>query len=214
MAPHSDKLSGLTLPFRRTSLASAAPPLILLSDPERLPDPSPHFARLPAGALVVLRDHEGRLSRRELSRLCAAAHRHRLSLGISGSQRVPYAEAVHLAEWQVRKLANTGGRLADASGRFVSAAAHSEAAIRQAARIGAHAVLISSVFATRSHPGAACLGPLKAAHLAAIARRQGLLPYALGGIERPDQARRLVAASFCGVAGISFVLSPSGKASQ
>ena len=50
-------------------------------------------------------------------------------------------------------------------------------------------MLVSPVFATASHPGAAPLGVLRVSALATHARRQGLAVYALGGITPASFAR-------------------------
>ncbi len=82
----------------------------------------------------------------------------------------------------------------------MTAAAHDAAAIRRAARHGAHAVLLSPVFATASHPGAPSLGPLRFARLA---RCSPIPVYALGGITA-ETARRLAGSGAVGLAGIGL----------
>jgi len=67
------------------------------------------------------------------------------------------------------------------------ATAHDLREIARARRAGAHAVLLSPVFPTRSHPGASSLGPIGFRLLAA---RAGLPVIALGGMTCA-RARRL-----------------------
>lgn len=64
---------------------------------------------------------------------------------------------------------------------------HDAAEIVRAGRAGAAAVLVSPVFATRSHPGARALGPLR---FGLLAKRTGLPVIALGGMT-PSRFRRL-----------------------
>ena len=65
-------------------------------------------------------------------------------------------------------------------------------------RAGARLVFVSPVFATRSHPGARALGPLRAA---AIARGLPVLWMALGGMDA-GRFRRLSGLGFHGWAAI------------
>jgi thiamine-phosphate pyrophosphorylase len=65
------------------------------------------------------------------------------------------------------------------AGLLQLATAHDLAEIGLAARLGAHAVLLSPVFPTRSHPGGAVLG---AARFRLLARQSPLPVIALGGM--------------------------------
>jgi thiamine-phosphate pyrophosphorylase len=67
-----------------------------------------------------------------------------------------------------------------------------------ARRAGAELVFVSPVYATRTHPGAPFLGPLRAA---AIARAVGLPAIALGGMNA-RRFRRLAALGFVGWSAI------------
>lgn len=81
------------------------------------------------------------------------------------------------------------------------ATAHSLAEIALANRARADAVLLSPVFATRSHPGAAALGPVRFRLMAAHARMPVI---ALGGMT-PDTIRRLGWPRWAAIDGLSFV---------
>ena len=61
--------------------------------------------------------------------------------------------------------------------------------------------MISPVFATASHPGAAGLGQLRFAALATAAARRGLQVHALGGMSE-DGMRRLQGLPLAGFAAI------------
>lgn len=179
------------------------PRLLLVTDETRLPDPLPAAARLPAGSGVILRHYGWPPERRaELGRrLAALARRRRLVLLVAGDWRLAArlgAAGIHLPEGMA------GGRVAQAlgwarrRGRLVTAAAHSRAALARAKRLGLDAALLSPVFATRSHEGAPCLGPLR---FALMARRAGLAVVALGGIDA-RRAGRLPPGSASGLAAI------------
>ena len=68
----------------------------------------------------------------------------------------------------------------------------------RAALAGVDAVLLSPVFPTKSHPGAAPIGPLR---FAAWVRECPLPVYALGGVSL-QSARRLASSGAAGFAGI------------
>lgn len=83
-----------------------------------------------------------------------------------------------------------------------SAPVHDADELAVAIEAGADAVLLSPLFATRSHPGAPSLGP---ARFAALARRAPMPIIALGGV-RPRHARlvrRLGAAGYAAIDGLS-----------
>lgn len=179
-----------------TGAGCALPPVILLTDQYRLPDPSATLARLPRGSAVIVR-HTDPVARRALARkLRPLCRRRRLKLLIANDWRLAAAvraDGVHLAEAAVPRA----GRATWPAGWLVTAAAHSRAALVRAARAGADLVLLSPVFPTASHPDARTLGPCR---FAALAGDAPLPVYALGGVNTSN-LRRLAGAS--GVAAIS-----------
>jgi thiamine-phosphate pyrophosphorylase len=80
--------------------------------------------------------------------------------------------------------------------------AHDLGEIRAAERAGADAVLVSPLFATRSHPGAR---PLGAARFAALTRLSRIPVLALGGIRPRHQAlvRQLGAVGYAAIDGLT-----------
>ncbi len=101
-----------------------------------------------------------------------------LIAGAAAGMRRRDADGLHRPQW----------RTGHARGRYprpalLSAAAHDLPGLVAARRAGAGLVFLSPVFATRSHPGARTLGPVRFGLLA----RQAKLPVvALGGM---DEAR-------------------------
>ncbi|HVY33724.1 MAG TPA: thiamine phosphate synthase [Caulobacteraceae bacterium] len=83
-------------------------------------------------------------------------------------------------------------------GLLITAAAHSEPAIRRARLAGCDAVLVSAVFASSS-PSAG--RPMGAVRFAALVRRARMPVYALGGIDARTAARLLSS----GAAGLAAV---------
>ncbi|MEQ8194958.1 MAG: thiamine phosphate synthase, partial [Rhodospirillales bacterium] len=198
------------LPGRRCFARRQLPPLILMTDDVRLADPLPAVTRLPRGCAVLLR-HYADPNRAKLARaLVPLCRRHGIKLLIAGDARLAAAvgaDGFHLPEAMLRR----GCRRWQAWRKphwIVTAAAHSRASLRAAARLGADAALLSPVFHTASHPDAAALGVLK------FARWAGESPvpvYALGGIGAHN-GRRLAGSGIVGIAGISGLMAekPAG----
>ncbi|MCF4166808.1 thiamine phosphate synthase [Zavarzinia compransoris] len=169
------------------------PPLVLLTDRARLPDPLAAAAALPRGSLVVLRDGDlpaaARLVLgRALSEVCRSRGLRLLVSGDAGLARRIGAAGVHWPE----------KRLPMCVRGFATAAAHSQKALMRARRAGVAAVFLSPVFPTASHPGAESLGPVR---FAGLARRAGMPVYALGGVDGVT-APRLAGSGIVGVAAI------------
>lgn len=167
------------------------PPVILVTDEARLPDPAAAMMALPPGSAVLLR-HYGAPDRAGLARrLATLARRRRLALIVAGADwRLAAsvgAAGVHLPEGLARTLADPGLRLWLRGGHLLSVACHRPAALARAAALGADMALLSPVFPTASHPGAATIGPLR---FALWAGRAALPVLALGGVT-PRTARAL-----------------------
>lgn len=132
--------------------------------------------QLPPGLCGVVLRHDTYPNRpalaKAVARLCRQRH---LALNIAGDPAL--AKSLH-AGLHVRggtaRLPN-GWR-----GATLSAAVHNPTELRQAQQVRASLVFISPIFATASHPGAACLGVHGWWRLARHAGR--IKPYALGGI--------------------------------
>lgn len=175
------------------------PALLLLTDDSRLPDPVPAMARLPRGAGVVLRRQTASL---QAGRVVAAGWRRRQAVLVAGEWRLAAAvgaAGVHLPEALARHgvLAPLLGWRRK-RGLLLTMACHSPTALARAWRLGADAALLSPVFPTASHPGAAVLGPLR---FRIWVRRARLPVLALGGIG-PGTAARLQGSGAAGLAAI------------
>lgn len=149
--------------------------------------------RLPRGAGVVFRHYRlDPAARRALfAQVARVARRRRLVLVAGGDATLKGAAARH------------GGRGA------MTAPAHNAREVIAARRSGAALILISPVFATRSHPDTRPLGMVRAAALARLAQGRGI---ALGGVCGED-ARRLKEAGFFGWAAIDAWLAGDQKRS-
>ncbi|OHC75571.1 MAG: hypothetical protein A3G18_04355 [Rhodospirillales bacterium RIFCSPLOWO2_12_FULL_58_28] len=177
-----------------------------MTDNIKLPDPLPVAAALPCGSAVILRHYDAPDRSGLAHELAALCRRKHLRLLVAGDARLALAvgaAGLHLPEKQARQGPGTwqAWRRPD---WIVTAAAHSPAALRQAARIGADAALLSPVFESAGHSELSPLGPL----LFAAWRRSSPLPvYALGGVSAAT-APRLSISGCCGLAAIDGLASP------
>lgn len=128
------------------------------------------LARLPRGSALIFRHYRTRDRRALFERVRAVARRRGLVLLLAGSPREAAgwrADGAHGRSphrWAPRPLVRT-------------APAHDA---RELGRARAHAIFLSPVFATRSHPDARPLGPLRFGMLARTAR---VPVVALGGMD-------------------------------
>jgi thiamine-phosphate pyrophosphorylase len=185
---------------RRRVGGTGLPPLLLLTDTVRLPDPLAVLDRLPAGSGVILRHYEAP-GRADLAHRLAAACRERgLKCLIGGDVGLARAVRAHGVHWPARLVKSPGAATSPANlpGWIVTAAAHDKAELHAAAKIGAAAALLSPVFATQSHPGAETLGFERFQSLAAASP---IPVYALGGITAGN-AKLLTETRAIGIAGI------------
>ncbi|WP_240782478.1 thiamine phosphate synthase [Roseococcus sp. SYP-B2431] len=151
------------------------PALWLLSDPARLPDPTPLLDGLPRGAAVLLRGAAPEVARR-VARICRAKG---LLLLVSGDGRAALRLGAGLHVPDRAACRNLLPFLLNRRSRLLSTAIHGRIGVARARRLGADAALVSPAFPTESHPGATALGPLRWAVLAGAARRPAV---ALGGM--------------------------------
>lgn len=173
------------------------PPLLFFTDPVRTPDPEAIARRLPRGSGVVFRAFEAPDAVERGLRLKAVARSRGLKLLVGADPRLAArigADGVHLPE----RLGGLARRLKARKGWIVTTAAHSEAAMRRARRHGADAVVLSTVFASRS-PSAS--RPLGAVRLALLIRRAGGVAYGLGGVDN-KKARLLLGTGLAGLAAV------------
>lgn len=174
------------------------PPLLLVTDTRRLPDPLAALARLPRGAAVLLRHYDDPARADLAARLRQETRARGLRLLIGADWRLAVtvdADGVHLPEALIARLPLCR---AVRDGWLVTTAAHGLPGLAAAAGLGADAALLSPVFATASHPGQRALGPQR---FAALVQAAAVPVYALGGIDAAS-ATRLRASGAVGLAAI------------
>ena len=173
-------------------------PICWLMTDERMGDALwPALRRLPPGAGVVFRHRatppaERRAALRRVERIAAAR---RLVLLVAGGGS--------------GKAGAHGGGGAAANG-LRSWAAHDRRAAIRGVRHGAGVLFVSPVFATRSHPGARPVGPMRAAR---IGHGLGATVVALGGMDA-RRWRRIARLGFDGWAAIDAWLPRAGAVDQ
>ncbi len=160
------------------------PRLWLMTDPRLGAELWEALERLPRGSGVIFRHYQLPLPERRalFARIAKVARRRGLLLLRAGAA-------------PMRGEAGTHGR----RGRgLTSWPVHSRREAIAAIRAGADALLVSPVFPTRSHPGAAVLGPLR---FGLLVRDLPLPVIALGGMNAA-KARRLMPMGIHGWAAI------------
>lgn len=158
------------------SRGQSLPALWLISDERNDAALDGALARLPRGSGFVYRHYHlpdaQRIARYAALERIARARDHLVVLADS---------ALTALEWGADGYYGAPLALTPRRGLLAIAAVHGMREIAQANRVGAHAAMLSPVFATRSHPGAAVLGPLKFQLLARHARMPVI---ALGGMDQ------------------------------
>jgi thiamine-phosphate pyrophosphorylase len=177
--------------------ANPLPRLWLLSDARNDEVLEHALARLPRGSGLIFRHYH--LPVCERRRRFAALRRRARARG----HVVILAESAARARaWGAEGVYGPARALTPRrAGLIRLASAHDLAELGVAARLGADAVLLSPVFPTRSHPGAAGLGPVR---FLLLARRSRLPVIALGGMT----ARRARALGWLRWAGIDAFVCP------
>ncbi len=197
----------------RAKLASAAerlnrraavhlPPLFLVTDDVRVPDPVAVAKTLPQGSGIILRHRDAQKRSVLAEALATLVPERALFLMVAGDEelaRAVGADGVHFAEAEM-------GAVAACRWHHplwcITVAAHSGPALRLAAQAGADAAFFAPLFPTRSHPEKSGFGLTRFRFLAA---RAPLPVYALGGVTAQNAAR-LDGAHIAGIAAIEGLM--------
>jgi thiamine-phosphate pyrophosphorylase len=150
--------------------------------------------RMPRGSGLMFRYYHlaPHARRARFAALRKAARRRGHRVALAGTARQARA-------WRADAAYGPPARLAGGPALLRLVTAHSLGEIAAARRARADAVLLSPVFATRSHPGARVLGTLR---FRLIAARAGVPVIALGGLDS-QRARRLGARFWAAIDGLS-----------
>jgi len=196
----SDSLARAQLARAASRLKACArgklPPLVLMTDDERLPDPLAAARALPCGSMVVVRTRDRAQLERFSCAVLRVARTAGLAVVIAGDPELASrlgADGFHLPEARMGDSAYWRARFPSL---LITASAHSLHALLRAQSMPIDAVFLSPVFSTRSHPERASLTPVRV-NLLAKQMRKPL--YALGGI---DVRNATLLNGFTGIAAI------------
>ncbi|MEO1189694.1 MAG: thiamine phosphate synthase [Pseudomonadota bacterium] len=175
------------------------PPILFLTDPDRVPNPIGAIRALPKGSAVIYR-HFGETDRQSqgaaMKAVCADSNLRFLISADPGLALALKADGVHWPEAKLPSSRHWRGRFA-----LQTASAHSIRAIKRAEQARMDGVLFSAIFASNSPNAGKPIGPTRLRN----ARKQTTTPvYALGGIT-PLNACRV--ADTCGLAAIDGLVS-------
>jgi len=177
--------------------AGELPPLVLMTDDDRLPDPQAAARALPRGSMVVARSRDAKRLDQLSRALLKLARRHGFAVLVAGDPLLAIhlgADGFHLPGARMGEAAYWRARFSDVT---ITTAAHSLRALSRAQTLPVDAIFLSPVFSTSSHPDRAALTPIRAN---VMARCSGKPVYALGGIDAVN-ARHL-GNGFAGIASI------------
>lgn len=181
------------------------PALLLMTDAERLPDPSALIPQLPRNSAIIVR-HFSYFKKKELiNKINLLCRKHKVKLLVSDNLSLCLSyglDGVHFSEKTIKKYASCGRLTKPKPDLIFTAACHSKTALIASERMNMDAVLLSPVFSTKSHPKARCL---KAFGFSSLKGKSALHTYALGGIN-PKTAKRLINSQAVGFAGIGNLL--------
>ncbi len=157
------------------------PTALMISDIENNPDwrtPLKRLAHTYPQAGFLLRDYNHPQRARLAMAISKECKRLQITLFIGG--------APHLAQRLGRRRHSPEALMGiyNTSHNAYSVAAHSVAALHKAAQAGYGAVLISPIFTTPHHPQTPNLGAARLIAMARTAQTLGLMPYALGGMDK------------------------------
>jgi thiamine-phosphate pyrophosphorylase len=183
------------MPRRQPHLPETWPEIWLLSDARNDARLESRLLRLPRGSGLIFRHYhldpgERRARFDRLARL-ARARGHRVVLAGTARQA---------RQWRADGCYCAPAQAGAASGRteLKLLTAHNLREIGAANRMRGDAILLSPVFATRSHPGGAILGPVR---FRLLARNAAMPVIALGGLN-PRRARSLAIKNWAAIDGI------------
>ena len=180
------------------------PTLWLMTDTQRMPDPTAAVRRLPPGSAVILR-HYGHPKRTSIAYQLAVLCRARgIVFLVAGDWRLAArvdADGIHLPEYMTRMGLAAGAQLwRRARRRLLTIAAHDITGLRRASALQASAAVLAPVFPTKSHPGKTALGVQRFRGMVCAARVPVI---ALVGVNEKTMPS-LITSGCAGIAGIGF----------
>ena len=197
------KLTEILKELNRQNGFDHLPSLIFMTDQKAQPYPENVIEKMSAGSMVILRDYddENRYGLAvALKYICEAKN---IKILIAADLELALmigADGIHLPEYKMEQAQEIRS---DHPDYIITAAVHDEDAVRQAQDYNLNAVLLSPIFATKSHPKTfddpgSVIGPDK---LTEICAAHEIPIYALGGINL-DNVQNLNDTGIAGIAAI------------
>jgi len=190
---------------RRNAKGQKIPPLLLMTDTERLPDPSALIPKLPAGSGIIIRHFSREEKIKLIFKVKKLCRKHKVLLLVSDDTKLALSmqcDGVHFSELSLKKAAGIGKALKTKPSLIYTCACHSQRFVHAAQKAKMDAILISPVFKTNSHPNAHTKGSWGFQNLA---RQTHLHCFGLGGLNKKT-AQQLIQTRACGFAGIGNLL--------
>ncbi|MEM9571334.1 MAG: thiamine phosphate synthase [Pseudomonadota bacterium] len=173
----------------------ALPPLLLLTDPERIPNPVSLVDKLPAGSGLIYR-HFGAEDRFEIAaRLSQKCKEHKIAFLISADPDLARATNAAGIHWPEKWISRA--RRWQRCFRIQTASAHTPHAIRTARNAGMDAALVSTVFVSASSSAGRPIGSIR---LRKLQQTAGIPLYGLGGINAQNAQQ---VSAYSGIASVS-----------
>lgn len=176
------------------------PRMILMTDDDRLVDPSPIIPSMPPGSAIIIRSRSVAEREKRAHAVSALCYHHQITLLVSHETppKQLIGDGVHIPEaTRARWHRKDFWRLQP---RLVSTSAHDLTSAKRASEWGVDAVLLSPLSPTKSHPGGKSLGYWRGA---SICRHINIPTIALGGIDHKSMGR-VLNLGFFGYAGIGI----------
>lgn len=196
------------LNLRNGGKACRLPPIILMTDDRRLPDPEPAIRALPIGSMVIFRHYDHTDRTRLAMQFHALCRQRSLVFLVADDLHLALrlgADGIHLPEYHIGKNPGIYARIP--VDMLVTSACHGHETLRRLCllpeRFRPDGVLISPVFPTASHPGAPTIGPDRFSTMAHICLNHGMAAIGLGGINAKNVGK-LRASPIASLAGIGF----------
>lgn len=202
MSPPYDAPARLARLSDRAARPGTQPRLIVMTDPDRTPDPVALAHRTPQGSWFIYR-HFGAADRHDLAATLAETCRSRgLGFLVSGDPELAIRSGADGVHWPERMITTAARQRLRLGNMIFTGAIHSRAALRRADRAGLDAVLLSPVFPSAS-PSAR--HPLGAMRTRLLLQDTTLPVYLLGGMNA-QTIKRLAGAGAAGFAMIGAML--------
>ncbi|NIY75108.1 thiamine phosphate synthase [Thalassospira sp. HF15] len=184
------------------------PPIVLMTDDQRLPDPEAAIRSLPRDSMVIFRHYDHPQRAKLGAKLRTICHAKGMPFLVANDVALALrldADGVHFPEY--RALTDPGIYRRIPQDFLRTSACHSMQTLRQLTLlpepVRPDGVLISPIFPTQSHPGAAPMSLADTNEMTRMCQKANMTPIGLGGINA-QTIENLRNSALASVAGIGF----------